>query len=71
MNWIERMVFLSGPRQVGKTTIVKQFSETWRDKGAYFSWDISSHRRWIFEVLKPIQTKFKGMSCTKPKLSSS
>lgn len=43
----EKMVFLAGPRQVGKTTLVKQILKTWRDKGAYFNWDISSHRRRI------------------------
>ena len=53
MKWLrelhppEKMVFLAGPRQVGKTTLVKQILETWRDKGVYFNWDISGHRRRI------------------------
>ncbi len=55
MKWLkelhppDKMVFLAGPRQVGKTTMVKQILETWHDKGAYFNWDISSHRRRILE----------------------
>lgn len=44
----EKMVFLAGPRQVGKTTLAKQFLDTWPDKGVYLSWDISEHRRKIF-----------------------
>jgi len=53
MKWLkelhpsEKMVFLAGPRQVGKTTLVKQILETWQDKGTYFNWDISGHRRRI------------------------
>ncbi|MCP4682633.1 MAG: ATP-binding protein [Desulfobacterales bacterium] len=43
----EKMMLLAGPRQVGKTTLAKQFLDMWPDKGAYFNWDISRHRKAI------------------------
>jgi predicted AAA+ superfamily ATPase len=41
------MVFLSGPRQCGKTTIAQELTKTW--KGAYYSWDIPSQKRMILD----------------------
>jgi predicted AAA+ superfamily ATPase len=41
------MMMLPGPRQVGKTTLAKMALESWPDKGAYFNWDVASHRRQI------------------------
>ncbi len=38
------MVFVSGPRQVGKTTLARQVIP---DPAAYLSWDISEHRERI------------------------
>jgi predicted AAA+ superfamily ATPase len=43
----EKMIFLSGPRQVGKTTLAQMALESWLDKGVYLNWDIASHRRRI------------------------
>ena len=40
----EKMVFLAGPRQVGKTTLARQVLEL-EGAGAYFSWDNIQHRR--------------------------
>lgn len=40
----EKMVFLAGPRQVGKTTLARQILEL-EGAGAYFSWDNVRHRR--------------------------
>ena len=37
-----KMAFISGPRQVGKTTLGKQFL---KDKNNYFSWDQTEFRR--------------------------
>ena len=34
----QKMVFLAGPRQVGKTTLAKQILET-EEQGLYLSWD--------------------------------
>lgn len=43
-NWLgNRMLFLSGPRQVGKTTLVT--STICKDKKAYFNWDSRSVRK--------------------------
>ncbi|MDE0225149.1 MAG: ATP-binding protein [Gammaproteobacteria bacterium] len=38
-----QMVFLSGPRQVGKTTIARSLGEA----GGYFNWDNQTHREMI------------------------
>jgi len=42
----EKMVFLAGPRQVGKTTLAKQILSTARD-GIYLNWDNREERREI------------------------
>lgn len=40
-----KMVFLSGPRQAGKTTLAKEFL---KDKNCYFTWeDIQFRKKWI------------------------
>jgi predicted AAA+ superfamily ATPase len=39
-----KMVFLSGPRQVGKTTLAKALLEE-LGGGIYFNWDLITHRR--------------------------
>lgn len=44
----EQMVFLSGPRQVGKTTIEKQFAEN-NKFCKYLNWDIVSNRESILQ----------------------
>jgi uncharacterized protein len=43
-----KMVFLGGPRQVGKTTLAKQVLS---DKKAYLNWDIEEHREQILQKL--------------------
>ncbi|MBI5184069.1 MAG: ATP-binding protein [Nitrospinae bacterium] len=44
----EKMVFISGPRQVGKTTLAQQIaSDFFRDKYAYLNWDNREDRRII------------------------
>jgi len=40
----KQMVFLSGPRQVGKTTLAKTIARTVRNK-IYFNWDISKDKK--------------------------
>jgi hypothetical protein len=41
-----KMVFLAGPRQVGKTTLAKKILP---DKRGYLSWDITGHRNMILK----------------------
>jgi uncharacterized protein len=41
----EKMVFVAGPRQVGKTTLAKQILEESRGQGVYLSWDNRMDRR--------------------------
>ena len=41
-----QMLFVSGPRQVGKTTIARQLGEEF-STGSYFNWDNPTHRKVI------------------------
>ena len=43
------MVFLGGPRQVGKTTLAKYILEHHYPKGRYFNWDYQEDREAILE----------------------
>lgn len=43
-----QMVFLSGPRQVGKTTVAKALGDEFA-QGAYFNWDDQVHRETIIQ----------------------
>lgn len=47
------MVFLSGPRQVGKTTLVKSFLHGKQDR--YFNWDNRQDRREILAARWPAE----------------
>lgn len=42
-----QMLFVSGPRQVGKTTMARTLSE--QQQGNYYNWDNRQHRQWILE----------------------
>lgn len=42
-----KMGFVSGPRQVGKTTLVRHLLRKSGCAGGYFSWDIEAHRKAI------------------------
>jgi predicted AAA+ superfamily ATPase len=42
-----KMVFLGGPRQVGKTTVAKNFLEKFFETGRYFNWDSFTDRKEI------------------------
>jgi hypothetical protein len=41
----EKMVFVAGPRQCGKTTLAKEILERWG--GSYYNWDVDEHRQLI------------------------
>ena len=43
----EKMAFVSGPRQVGKTTLARQILE--RQPGLYLNWDNSRDRKTILQ----------------------
>jgi len=49
----EKMVFLSGPRQVGKTTLAKSFLHGKHDR--YFNWDNRQDRREILAARWPAE----------------
>ncbi len=44
-----KMVFLGGPRQVGKTTLAKHLLQGEWEKGQYFNWDVDEDRRAIIK----------------------
>lgn len=44
------MAFVAGPRQVGKTTLVRHLLERAAQPGNYFNWDVESHRREILRA---------------------
>ncbi len=48
----KKMVFLAGPRQVGKTTLAQQIL-TQAKNSAYLNWDNRSHRKQILNVQWP------------------
>ncbi len=48
----QKMVFLVGPRQVGKTTLAKRILDRW-SSGVYLNWDNREHRRKIRDAEWP------------------
>jgi hypothetical protein len=42
-----KMAFIAGPRQVGKTTLVRHLLERSSSSENYFNWDVESHRKAI------------------------
>jgi len=49
-----KMVFLGGPRQVGKTTLAQNLIKNYRDEHpAYLNWDDNDHKKKIKEKLWP------------------
>ena len=44
----KKMVFLGGPRQVGKTTLAQELISNYKDgHPAYLNWDLAEHRKKI------------------------
>ena len=46
----KKMVFIAGPRQVGKTTLARGLA---RSQGSYLNWDVSEHREKILKGEMP------------------
>lgn len=47
----KKMVFIGGPRQVGKTTLTKEIAEKKFKNSQYFNWDKKEHRERILKEL--------------------
>ncbi len=54
----QKMVFLGGPRQVGKTTLAQSLIENFKDgHPAYLNWDLAEHRKMILKATLPPKEK--------------
>ena len=42
----KKMVFIGGPRQVGKTSLIKAIGQQAYQHTDYFNWDVDEDRRW-------------------------
>jgi len=51
-----KMVFLGGPRQVGKTTLALSFLQSTDSPSSYFNWDLKEHRERIRSETLPTDT---------------
>lgn len=67
LDTLRQMVFLMGPRQVGKTTLSMSFLEN-KDNGHYFNWDRLDHRLLFLEGPEATakQAELKMLTKTKP-----
>ena len=55
-----KMVFLGGPRQVGKTTLAQMLPGDYRDgHPGYYNWDNPEHRQHILRRAWPYQQLFR------------
>lgn len=54
------MVFLAGPRQVGKTTLAKVLLAETHPGGNYFNWDVAEHRRLLLSKVFPGKEDLRG-----------
>jgi len=51
---LEKMVFLGGPRQVGKTTLAKSIlTDVGSSANAYLNWDVAQHRGLLMDETLP------------------
>lgn len=63
-----KMAFISGPRQVGKTTLVKHFLDQVGAQAAYFNWDVEGHRRSILRDPERFWMTSLGGNVGRPRL---
>lgn len=53
----QKMVFVGGPRQVGKTTLAKFLLGPAAVKAAYLNWDVADHRSRLMSEQLPVKQK--------------
>ena len=51
----EKMVFIGGPRQVGKTTLTKNIGADIYRRRVYLNWDNAEHRKMITKSIFPVE----------------
>lgn len=54
------MVFIAGPRQVGKTTLARSFLPVYRPGVNYFNWDVPDHRKILQTAVFPGKERLEG-----------
>jgi len=59
----EKMVFIGGPRQVGKTTLSLQVASHFFTAYEYVNWDVDKDREKILKLLFSPDTKHKSHQC--------
>jgi uncharacterized protein len=52
---LKKMVFVAGPRQVGKTTLSREWLN--ENHGTYYNWDIAEHRKKILKSEVSLEEK--------------
>ncbi len=52
----QKMVFIGGPRQVGKTTLVRQILDQHYPEGRYFNWDYDEDRKALLKERWKVDT---------------
>jgi len=57
-----QMRFIAGPRQVGKTTLVKNFLESKQLEKLYFNWDLRENRDRFREIYQWFNSPAKTTS---------
>lgn len=60
LKTLRQMIFLVGPRQVGKTTLAKQLIPRIIDGVNYFNWDLAKHRTILTRQVFPGKLELSG-----------
>lgn len=60
LKTLRQMAFLTGPRQVGKTTLAQSFLPSSQPGVNYFNWDVPAHRQVLLKDIFPGRNRLEG-----------